>query len=104
MLSEKQKQDYELALIKAYKAMSDVINERAKQDEKWGEQNHYPPLWVGILGEEYGELCQAVNETVFDNGTDKGGYENMRKEAVQVAAVALAFIECLDKNKAEWEL
>lgn len=84
--------------------MSDVINERARQDKKWGEQNHYPPFWMGILGEEFGELCQAVNETVFDNGTNLGGYENMRKEAVQVAAVALAFIECLDRNKEEWEL
>ena len=45
-------------------------------------------LWVGIT---------EIN-------SNKGGYENMRKEAVQVAAVALAFIECLDKNKEEWEL
>ncbi len=104
MLSEKQKQEYQLAFDRAYKAMSDVINERARQDKKWGEQNHYPPFWMGILGEEFGELCQAVNETVFDNGTNLGGYENMRKEAVQVAAVALAFIECLDRNKEEWEL
>lgn len=95
---------YELALNRSYKAMTDIINERARQDERWGEQNHYPQFWMGILGEEYGELCEAVNETVFDNDTDKGGYENMRKEAVQVAAVALAFIECLDRNKEKWEL
>jgi len=103
-MSEKQNHSYELALNRAYKAMTDVISERAKQDEKWGEQNHYPQFWLGILGEEFGELCQAVNETVFDNGTNLGGYENMRKEAVQVAAVALAFIECLDRNKEKWEL
>ncbi len=80
----------------------EIIVERSNQDAKWGEQNHFPHYWVGIMGEEFGELCQAVNESVFDNGTDKGGYENLKTEAVQVAAVALAFLECLERNKAEW--
>ena len=82
------------------KAIQAVIAERRRQDEKWGEQSHYFPYWMGILGEEFGELCQAVNETVFDNGPTerkKGGYENMRREAVQVAAVAVAFVEYLDR-------
>ncbi|MBP3037958.1 MazG-like family protein [Bacillaceae bacterium Marseille-Q3522] len=81
--------------------MVSVINERHRQDEKWGEQNHNAPVWLGILGEEFGELCQAVNETWFDNGPEarkKGGYENMRAEAIQVAAVAVSFVECLDRK------
>lgn len=56
-------------------------------------------MWTGILGEEYGELCQAINETIFYNGTDKGGYDNMRKEAIHVAAVAIAFVEYLVRWK-----
>lgn len=82
-------------------AIKSVIEERQRQDAKWGQQNHYPTVWLGILGEEFGELCQAVNETWFDNGPEerkKGGYENMRAEAVQVAAVAIAFIESLDRG------
>ncbi|WP_188068627.1 hypothetical protein [Brevibacillus brevis] len=82
-------------------AIRSVIEERFRQDAKWGEQNHEAVLWIGILGEEFGELCQAVNETVFNNGPEaraKGGYANMRAEAVQVAAVAVAFIESLDKK------
>jgi NTP pyrophosphatase (non-canonical NTP hydrolase) len=82
-------------------AVQDVIKERKRQDHKWGEQNHHPVIWTGILGEEFGELCQAINETHFDNGTEakkKGGYENMRAEAIQVAAVAIAFIEMLDRG------
>ena len=62
-----------------------------------------PVYWLGILGEEFGELCLAVNETVFDNGPEarrRGGYENMRAEAVQVAAVAVAFVEMLDRRAA----
>lgn len=78
----------------------DVVRERERQDVKWGEQNHDIPKWTSILGEEYGELCQAINETVFDNGPEeraKGGYQNMRAEAVQVAAVAVSFVEFLDR-------
>lgn len=82
-------------------AVNSVTQERLRQDAKWGEQNHEPPFWMGILGEEFGELCQAVNETVFNNGPverEKGGYTNMRAEAVQVAAVAVAFVEYLDRR------
>jgi len=82
-----------------------VLTERQRQDTKWGEQNHPPHYWTGILGEEYGELCEAINETVFNNGPTerpKGGYDNMRKEAIHVAAVAVGFLECLERNKAEW--
>lgn len=87
-------------------AIDSVKVERERQDEKWGEQNHYPSVWLGILGEEFGELCQAVNETWFDNGPEeraKGGFDNMRAEAVQVAAVAVAFVEYLDRRKAGGE-
>lgn len=82
-------------------AISSVITERTRQDAKWGEQNHDPTVWMGILMEEVGELAQAVNETWFDNGEAeraKGGYLNMRAEAVQVAAVAVALVECLDRR------
>lgn len=82
-------------------AIANVMQERERQDRKWGEQNHQPAYWLGILGEEFGELCQAVNETVFNNGPTerlKGGYENMRAEAIQVAAVAVGFVESLDRE------
>ena len=75
-----------------------VLIERYRQDNKWGEQNHVMERWATILGEEYGELCEVINETIFVDGTH-GGYENMKKEAIQVAAVAIAFIEQLERNK-----
>lgn len=82
--------------------IQDVLKERARQDAKWGDQNHLPQFWTGILGEEYGEFCEAVNETVFQNGTKKGGYENMKKEAIHTAAVAIGFLECLERNRTHW--
>lgn len=79
-----------------------VLAERNRQDCKWGEQNHPIEKWVPILGEEFGELCEAINETVFDNNSDKGGYENVRNEAIHVAAVAVGFLECIERNKASF--
>lgn len=83
-----------------------ISKERDRQDNKWGEQNHPPQFWTGILGEEYGEYCQAVNETVFDNGPEerkKGGRENMIKELTHVAAVAVGAIESLMRERIKEE-
>lgn len=80
-------------------ALDKVVSERRHQIEKWGAnaENH-PFEWMSILGEEFGELCQAVNETCFRNGThpERGGVDKVIHEAVQVAAVAVALVEqCL---------
>ena len=85
-------------------ALQLVDKERDRQDGKWGEQNHLHQFWTGILGEEYGEYCQAVNETVFNNGEaarQKGGYDNMMKELSHVAAVAVGAMESLMRAKAQ---
>lgn len=88
-------------------AAIDLINkERDRQDAKWGEQNHPPHFWTGILGEEYGEYCQAVNETVFNNGEEArklGGYDNMMTELTHVAAVAIGAMESLMRAEARKE-
>jgi len=69
-----------------------VVDERKRQDDKWGEQNHNPERWLAILGEEVGEACKAVLE---------GDAEGYRKELVQVAAVAVAAVENLDRAEAK---
>jgi hypothetical protein len=81
-------------------AEKSVREERERQDIKWGIQNHTAEWWLAILMEEVGELAQAILETHFDKNPEhltKGGIVNIRKEAVQSAAVALAIIECIDR-------
>lgn len=75
--------------------LREVIEERIRQDEKWGEQNHTPIEWIPILGEEVGEVNKACLETYFQDGDD---YSDYREELIQVAAVAVAMVECLDRN------
>ena len=84
--------------LTALTAARSIDEERDRQDAKWGVQNHTPEWWLAILMEEVGELAQAILETHFDNGTNLGGTVNIRNEAVQCAAVAMAMIECIDRT------
>ena len=71
--------------------------------ELWGDEIHDPFEWVSILGEEYGELCLAVNETYLlgQRYPERGGVGNIIKEATHVTAVALAIIEAFGKEATE---
>lgn len=75
-----------------------IGTERTRQDKKWGVQNHDGPTWLAILGEEVGELCQCVLHAKF------GGSEadKVLEEAVRVAAVAKAMVECLLRNNGQF--
>jgi len=68
-----------------------IICERDRQDAKWRPQNHDLPTWLAILMEEVGELAAACLCHRF--GTDDHPELDWRKEAIQVAAVALSMTE-----------
>jgi NTP pyrophosphatase (non-canonical NTP hydrolase) len=80
--------------------LMEVGQERARQDRKWGEQDHSPVEWVSILGEEYGEAAQAANEVYFigEGKPAPRDLMNYREELLQVAAVAVAAVEDLDRK------
>lgn len=80
-------------------ALKSILEERINQDELWGVQNHDPITWSAILTEEVGEFSQAALQQKF--GGDKGG--NLREEAVQCAAIAMAIVECLDRGDWRWK-
>lgn len=84
---------------KTEKALALVTAERKRQFELYGDQSGRSCYeFLAILGEEYGELCEAVTET-FMSGRhpERGGMENIVKEAVHVAAVAVQMIEALNR-------
>jgi hypothetical protein len=92
--------------------IDDVLDERAKQEEKWGVQSHPDGTgdsgsnniawlkrhiteskaksgdltWRHILDEE---VAEAFAEDVLDG---------LREELIQVAAVALAWVEDIDRR------
>lgn len=73
-----------------------IIKERQRQDEKWGEPspNHNPFIWQTILTEETGEAAKEVLSGV--NHIDK-----LKTELIQVAAVAIAWLESIAANETE---
>lgn len=84
----------------------DIAEERLRQTEKWGEQNHSPIEWISILTEEVGEVAKEAHEFHFGvRATTEMIEEKLqmyRKEMVQVAAVAVQAIECLDRQKGNY--
>lgn len=84
------------------KIFDEIKKEREKQDSKWGVQNHCPVEWCAILGEEVGEVNKAALEEHFTVSYPEQfknhRFDDYRKELIQVAAVAVAMIECIDRN------
>lgn len=78
-------------------AVEMALEERTKQNKKWGEQNHEDVWWLAILMEEVGELAECTLHARF-GGSEA---ENGKKELVQVAAVALAWIENMLRRASE---
>ena len=96
-----------------YDVGAEIIQERRRQDLKWGEQNHpsgtgsfykrkaalakkrcQNPLndqdsWDLILLEEVYEALAETNEL------------KVREELIQVAAVAMAWVECIDRRNTQ---
>lgn len=83
--------------------IDEIYAERDRQDLKFG--------WIGspgsilpgydeyaksaVLGEEFGEVCRAVIEASFGNPS------NLEDELIQVAAVAVAWLEARREKAAQ---
>ncbi len=91
------------------KVLEEIKAERERQDARWGVQNHSPMEWQGILIEEVGEAAKEATDYHFrighrgDDALDekiiRKQLQAYRAELIQVAAVAVAMVECLDRNE-----
>ena len=90
----------------------DLANERLRQDAKWGVQNH--PNGTGMTGDRArADSARHTCDVMFRNGT--GSWRDilheevqeafaehdpvkLREELIQVAAVALAWVENMDRG------
>lgn len=105
--------------------IADVIAERARQDAKWGEQNHDLTVWLTVLAEEVAEAGEAMPgvadplaismgraalailhyraasgraENVEGDTDPQAWLAKARGELIQVAAVATAIVEFIDRG------
>lgn len=81
-----------------HRALAQICMERMRQIHKWGPQHHHRFIWSAILQEEVGEVAQECLEG--DLGSPEAvNPEALEKELVQVAAVAVAWLEHLHSQK-----
>jgi hypothetical protein len=89
--------------------VGEVIAERATQDRQWGEQNH--PDGTSPAYTRAAEVAKAVTNRHAAEGSvtwfdilheevmEAFAEPNPRAELVQVAAVAVAWIEAIDRRR-----
>lgn len=75
--------------------MHGVYNELREAINKFPEWPTDPLHALAILGEEFGELTKDVLQMSYEPG--KTTAENVRKEAIQTAAMALRFVCSLNE-------
>ena len=92
--------------------LPEIAAERARQDAKWGEQNHPDGTWMlGDLGRANRARRECYNAAkrgtltyrhILDEEVQEAFAEydpaTLRAKLVQVAAVAVAWIECIDRR------
>lgn len=71
-----------------------VLNEVERALKKFPTWPTDPIHALAVLGEEYGELNKAVLQQVYE--PHKNPPDAVRNEAIQVAAMALRFLESLE--------
>jgi hypothetical protein len=90
-----------------------VLAETERQTQLWGIQDHPDGVWYLILGEEVGEVGDAVLEAVRglaerlsvlsketgDVAKAILGSGDVEEEVVQVAAVALSWLESIERQR-----
>ena len=67
--------------------ITEIVEERKRQDEKWGVRNQLHTWWLVILLEEVGECAKALLEG-----------DGLRNEIIQSAAVCLAWLENIERE------
>lgn len=80
----------------------EIGTERMRQDSKRGIQNHHPEKWLSILMKEVGSASKAAIEAYpfrvkLNKSDHRAWLGRYRREMIQVAAVAVAAIDALDR-------
>lgn len=71
-----------------------IVDEKTNQLIKWGIQTHSAFEWLTYTTEELGELAKAIAEFEYRDGMK----QEIVKEAIQVATLALTIAEMFDEQ------
>lgn len=78
-----------------------IAAERRRQETLWGRQDHDDFKYLSILFEEVGEAAQAANDKVYKHNPDErsAAAKNLPVELIQIAAVAVAMFEAIERRE-----
>lgn len=76
-----------------------IVNERHRQNAKWGLQRHDLGKWLAILAEEFGEAAQAMQPLMGLTSVKDTDKDDLFEELIQVAAVAAAIAEQIKEER-----
>jgi len=101
--------------VTADRVLQQVLAERIRQDQRWGEQNHpdgtgnksqqdyadHARKWrEAAFGSGYGTWADVLAEEVAEANAERDPVK-LRAELLQVAAVAVAWVEAIDRRTAD---
>ncbi|WXX09686.1 hypothetical protein [Mycobacterium phage MS810] len=96
--------------------LDEIAAERARQEARWGEQNHPDAVLTNVYPIKGGDYCKAITEARSAQGqctyadilieevaeaideARLGDKAALRVELIQVAAVATKWVEKLDRG------
>jgi NTP pyrophosphatase (non-canonical NTP hydrolase) len=78
----------------------ELADERDRQRTLWGNQTESPWGWLAILVEEVGEVAKEVNENASSKNNAEASFSSrMEDELIQVAAVCVAWLDDVRRNR-----
>jgi len=77
--------------------ISEVLEEVERATSKFPTWPTDPLHAAGVLQEEAGELMKAVLQGTYEPHKLSSAYDEVRKEAVQTAAMAIRFLMSMDR-------
>jgi len=77
----------------------DVAAERLRQNVLWGRQRHPIGVWLAVLGEEFGEVAQAMQGHMNLASVKESDAGDLYEELIQLAAVAVAIAEQVKEGR-----
>lgn len=90
---------------RTHEVLDEVDTERRRQEDlklegrfthTCADSELTPSEKVAVLAEEFGEVAHEVTESIGNHS--ELDLTALRKELIQVAAVAVAWVECLDRE------
>lgn len=79
------------------KIINEVFIEKSRQDTNWGDRKYSAAQWASSLGEDFGEMCKAINNYEFNKTKENKKY--IQEETVRMIASCFSMLESINSKR-----